>query len=86
MHQSNILTLSTPSWNVTILYNFYLHNNHQIFDKESQYQSTASDQQGHASWGPLDTVNHPFHTSQLSSQLLHGWKVRLFKDKQHSFN
>ena len=86
MHQSNILTLSTPSWNRTILYNFYLHNNHQFFDKESQYQSTASDQQRHASWGPLDTVNHPFHTCQLSSQRLHGWKVRLFKDKQHSFN
>lgn len=68
MHQINTLTLPTPSCNLTILYNFYLHNNHQIFDKESQDQSTASDQQRHASWGPLDTVNHPFRTCQQGSQ------------------
>jgi len=86
MHQSNILTLPTHSWNLTILYNWYLHNNHQIFDKDSQYQSTASDQQGHVSWCPLDTVNHPFHTCQLGSQWWHGWKFRLFKNKWHSSN
>ena len=46
----------------------YLHNNHQIFERESPYQSTASGQQGHVSWGPLDTMNRPFHTCQLGSQ------------------
>lgn len=55
-------------------YHVYLHNNHRIFDTEFRYQSTASDQQGHASWGPLDRVNHLYHTYQQDSQGWHGWK------------